>query len=304
MLIAALLALGTGALAAAGEMKMELGSDSDRKLFSARFARYGYNPFKTIVIDPKGGVRFRLPSGAKDIPQTGIYSFFAIAGDFEIVTTYDWTDVTPPREGYGMSCGLAIELDGKAPVGQLRSVSVARGHLPGKPGEVYLVTREVVTEDKSDYQTEHFPIRAKKGKLGMRREKDEVILLVAENLKDELRELARVTFTEATIRKTRLYADPGGSATFMDVKFLDFHVRAEEVTGGIPLRDQKFAWAWWLTFGGFVLVGTVLFILYRREKRRQYEDDEPAPVKKPAPAKKPAPTNKPAPTSIRPGRPQ
>lgn len=279
-LAAVLLALATSARA--GEMKMEFDSTTTPKLFISQFARYGYNPMKTLLTDSKGTLRFVLPSGTKGIGQTGLYSFFAMAGDFEIIASYEWNNVTAPREGYGVSCGIAVERDIVPPVGQVRSLSITRGHAPDKRGEGYFVMQEVVTENKEkpDYPTEHFPIRAKKGKLAMRREKDEVIFLVADSPKDELRELTRVAFTDATIRKVRIFADQGGSMTYLDTKIPDLRVRAEEITGGVPIREQTFAWGWWLAVACFVLVGSILFVLYRREKRGDDDDDEPAPAKK------------------------
>ena len=287
-----LLTLGTAAPAAAGEMKMEFDTTTEPRLFLGRFARYGYNPMKTMLTDNKGGLRFVLPSGTKGIGQTGLYSHFAMWGDFEIVVSYEWNNVTAPRDGYGVSCGIAIEREHIPPVGQIKSLSLARGHAPDKRGEGYFVTQEVITENKEkpDYPTEHFPNRAKKGKLAMRREKDEVIFLVADSPKDELRELTRVAFTEATIRKVRVYADQGGSMTYLDTKIPDLRVRAEEITGGVPIREQTFAWGWWLTIACFVIIGSILFVLYRREKRGD-DDDEPTPAKKRT-------------SSIRPGRPR
>ncbi|MCI0684532.1 MAG: hypothetical protein L0Y71_20665 [Gemmataceae bacterium] len=282
---AVLTGLCFGAGAAAGEMKVELDSAKDTKLFSSRFTRYGYNPMKTIATDLKGGVRFVLPSATKDVGQTGLYSFFAVAGDFEMALSFDWTNVTAPREGYGARCGIELEVEGSpTPM----TLSFQRTHLADKRGEGYLVVRGVLNpEKKLDYTDEHFePSKAKKGKLALRRENDELVCLAANNLKEELRELCRIPFTKTTIRKTRLFADQGTSPTFLDTKITAFRVQAEEITGGIPLRDQKFAWGWWLIFAGFLVVGSILFILYRREKRAEDEEDEPAPAKRPPPRRR------------------
>ncbi|MCI0680519.1 MAG: hypothetical protein L0Y71_00325 [Gemmataceae bacterium] len=261
---------GFAGTAAPGEMKMALDSTTDPRLFAVRFARYGYNPMKTISIDPKGGVRFQLPAATPAVQETMLYSFFALAGDFEIVAGYEWTNVTSPREGHGVRCGFEVVVEGDPTPA---SMTIERGQWPEAKRDGYLVYRGTLNAEKKRMSNEEYfePAKARKGKLAMRREKDEIVCLAANSPKEELRELCRLPFTERTIRKIRLFVDQGGSPTTLDIKFPEFCVRAEEITGGIPRRDQPFGWGRWLMWGGFAVVGTVLFILYRREKRAERE---------------------------------
>jgi hypothetical protein len=253
-------------------MKMTLDSTTDPKLLSARFGRYGHNPMKTVATDAKGGVRFQLPAGTKGIHQTGLSSFFALAGDFEIVAGYEWTDVTPPADGYGVSCGVSVDLEVIPPIKQHRIVSLARAHMPDKRGEGYLVVWEVTTEGQPNWEHKLFPTKSRKGKLALRRAEGEVVFLVADSPQEELREVMRLAFPEGKVRRTCLFADQGRSMTLLDAKLTDIRVRAEEIAPAIREREQSFAWGRWLTYGSFAVVGTVLFILYRREKRQQAQE--------------------------------
>src|SRR5581483_9777442 len=82
LLALALLAVGP-ALAARGQPpRQELDFVADGKLLDARFSRYGYAPSRSILRE-ETWLRFWLPAGAQGVGQTGLYSTFVIAGDFE-----------------------------------------------------------------------------------------------------------------------------------------------------------------------------------------------------------------------------
>ena len=130
MLSLALIALFASLYAAhaarGGELVTELDCAANVRLFDTHFARYGHFPLKSIQRE-EHGLRFKLPSATKDIPQTGVYSYVALTGDFEVEAEFEWIDVTPPKGGYGVSCGIAVDTLG--PAGQ---VSLARVILPWK----------------------------------------------------------------------------------------------------------------------------------------------------------------------------
>ena len=79
LLLTALLA----APAAAGEMTAALDVAARPKLLDTHFARYGPAALRTVGRCP-GGVRLNLPAVTKNGGQTGLYSYFAAAGDFEL----------------------------------------------------------------------------------------------------------------------------------------------------------------------------------------------------------------------------
>src|SRR5438105_1882802 len=77
------------ATAAAADLKDELDCGANPKLYDTHFPRYGYLPLKSIQRE-KQNMRFSLrPTGSKAVEQTGVYAYFAVAGDFEVSATYE-----------------------------------------------------------------------------------------------------------------------------------------------------------------------------------------------------------------------
>jgi hypothetical protein len=217
------------------------------------FTRYGYQPTKTIIHDPQG-IRFYLPASQQSIEQTGIYSSFTVAGDFEISATYDVTSISPPVGGYGASVGIVADTDG--PGGM---IALARGIQAGK-GPGYMVTRGTTDGGEKKYDGTHHPTTAKTGRLVLRREKKEVICLVSDTPQEEPHELARMPFPQDSI-KVRLVADNGGSHTTVDARLNELRIRGFEIVGGIPKYEPPKPWGWWWWAGlglmGFATVGVV-----------------------------------------------
>ena len=150
--------------------KTKLDTVANPRLFDTLFSRYGFAPLKTLQRRDKW-IRIRLPGkiGKKKTTQTGIYSYVSLAGNFTVEAKYFWGAVPNPDEGYGMSCGLALDTNG--PPGML---ALARNFSKDKGGSGYAVTRGKPDDDgKVKYDTKIFPTTAKKGRLSMRRENDE-----------------------------------------------------------------------------------------------------------------------------------
>jgi hypothetical protein len=246
--------------AGAAEMKAELDCTANVRLLDTHFARFGYSPLKTMTRDAKGGVRFRLPGATKDVGQTGMYSYVVLAGDFEISANYEWLDVEPPKGGYGVSCGLAIET-GEGGI----MVSLARGHLP-KQGQGYVVTRGEPLGGNTKFETTRYFTRATRGRLVLRRLQGELTCLAANEGKD-LEELCTVPFIDGTVRQVRVFADQGGSQTPLDARLSRITVHAEEITGGFPRREQPRPFPWWPIPSALLLIAAGLFLLRRRLKR-------------------------------------
>jgi hypothetical protein len=248
----------------AGEMTMELDTAANIRLFDTHFARYGHATSKSITREAKG-VRITLPA-KKDVAQTGLYSYVVLAGDFEVAVNYEWLAVTSPNGGYGVSCGIAIDTGNPGIM-----VSLARANLPGKgQGDGYAVTVGTTPANgPTKYETTHFPFTAKNGRLMMRREQAELVCLVTESAKVPLRALCRLPFTEDTVHQVRVYADGGGSPTAVDVRLSQIQMRAEEITGGYPVRDQPRAIPWLLIVGGVSSVALVVLFFVRRRQKSQ-----------------------------------
>jgi hypothetical protein len=258
-LAALILMLGSLAAARAADMEYELNCATDSKLLDTHFARYGHAPNRAIVREPQGFL-FQLPALAKGVEQTGVYSHFAVAGDFEVSAAFELIAVSLPQKGYGVTCGIAVDTDG--PGG---TVSLARGYQMGNVNG-YIVSQGKPSEAGMQYESTDFPSRAQKGVLAIRREKRELVCLTADRLGGELFELCRIPFTDATIRKVRVFADSGGSPTGLNARFADIKVQAEEITGGIPNRDRGGGWLGWLALAGVFIAGLIGFVVYRRRR--------------------------------------
>jgi hypothetical protein len=80
-----------------------------------------------------------------------------------------------------------------------------------------------------------------------------------------LAEIERLPFTTGNIRAVRVYADPGGSPTAVDVQVSEMQARAEQIAAGVPRRPEppRMTWVWWVVAGvaGVVLLGW-LWLLY------------------------------------------
>jgi hypothetical protein len=252
----------------AGEMKAELECPPDVKLFDAYFARYGA-PVKAITTDLRS-VRVQLSSSFPKPEQLGLYSNFKVAGDFEISAKYEWTPVNVPKGGYGVSCGIKVETNDEN-----KGVALARGNLPGK-GSVYIVTEAQKESGEMKYTNKHFPTEAKKGRLVLLREKKEVVCLAGDGV-GELQELCRLPFTEASLQRVLIVADPGAAPTDMDARISEFKIRAEEITHKIPKRDAPRGWGPWFAGGAFFGIAVGGYFAFRRYRYGQWgwsrEDD-------------------------------
>src|ERR1700722_9139732 len=96
--------------ATAGEMKMDLHIDATNpRGVREKFAFYGYKTPQSIIPEAEG-LRFVLP-GVKGTAQTGAYSYFRLAGDCEVILTYQFLpNMNPPKEGYGSGVGLSLDV--------------------------------------------------------------------------------------------------------------------------------------------------------------------------------------------------
>lgn len=243
----------------ASEMKDELRVDASTiRMLRTRFATYGHRPGQTILVEAKG-LRFRLPDGG--VPQTGVYSTFALAGDCEVTLTYDLLRLPPPRGGYGSGVGLAFDAGERIGRGSIQRVSRrAEGSgcvlqtAPGASGgEMKEVDRFV-------------PTASRRGRIGLRRVKNQLIFLRADAPTDPLTEVERLPFTDRPIRTVRVFADPGGSPTALDVRVSQIEIRAEEIASGVPRSEQRAGgWGW---LGAVMLVagGALVYWIWRTRK--------------------------------------
>jgi hypothetical protein len=200
------------------------------RLLETHFGPYGHLPARSVGREGRW-VRLRLPPHPNGVIQAGLYSYFALAGDFEFSAAYELLALPPPKGGNGVTVGIAADTEGAG-----GNVSLVRGCLPGH-GHGYAVIRGLAAEGGMHFETSFYPTAAKRGRLVLRREKSDVAFLVADGWGESPREICRLPFTDGTVAKVRLYADSGGSPTAADARLGDTVIRAEEITGGTPQRE-------------------------------------------------------------------
>ncbi|WP_020470195.1 hypothetical protein [Zavarzinella formosa] len=263
LLFAIMISLSAISSGFAGDMKQEIQSERVDYILNAAFARYGYDPYRTIGLD-RNSVRLKIKKAPKDSTQAGIYSHFTLAGDFELLADYDAIDLAKPATGYGMSLGIAVHTNG--PLG---AVFLSRSH-HADWSSCLIVTRELPGEPEKKYEAEPFSTSAKKGRLGIRRTGKELILLAAEN-KGELKELKRIPFGADPINQIRFYCDTGGAELPIDGRFSSIVVRADAINGAAFPPDTRWPWTKWLLVFSLpvFLAGLVLLILKRRRNRHE-----------------------------------
>jgi len=239
--------------AAAADMNAVLDAGKEPKLYDTHFARYGPAQVKGIVREPNG-IRIRLP--ATKVEQTGLYAYFALAGDFEVSVTYQIVSMPPPQSGFGPEFGLAVDAESAG-----LKLALTRAIKP-EGGSGIKVNRERGGNFKElAFQS----TKANSGALVIRREKTELICLASDKPGADLAEIGRFPFTDTTVRKVRLFADSGGSPTPIDARFFDFKVRAEEIAGGIVQREVTGGLGWWIT-AGVITTLVIGVVVYRRRK--------------------------------------
>jgi hypothetical protein len=281
----AVLFMGLPLVALAGDMKSELKIEGSNRLALRNFFRdYGYRPQRTLNLE-KAGLRFKLPADINEVKQTGIYSLFSLAGDCEIVMSYEIVNLPTPTKGYGSGIGLAIEPGENIGWGAIQRVTKPKKEGPGYVTEIHALEGSA-SKLKEEYKFQK--ATPTKGRIGLRRVKKELVFLAADSPTAPLEEIDRLPFSDRTITKVRFFVDNGESPTGADIRIKSIEIHADEITGGLPAIKPETSWAWWqwfLTFGGSAAALGLLFCVWRARRQRA---EEAAAVKAPVnvPAKK------------------
>jgi hypothetical protein len=246
--------------ARAGEMKDTVKIDAaNPNVLHTMFGSYGYQPRRVIAM-AGAGVRFKLPGGPGKVPQTGLYSLFTLAGDCEVSCMYELVDVQGPKIGYGCGIGIGFDLaddDGRG--------TIQRMIRPKGETLFVLQTNLYGAHDKREEVEKSTPAKGKRGWLGLRRVKKELIFLAANDWTESPVEIERMPFSDRAIQAVRFYADSGGSPTAVDARFLEITIRAEEITGAVPKSEQPLSRAWlWGLLG--VAVCSLGWLRYRSKR--------------------------------------
>jgi len=201
------------------------------------------------------------------VGQVGLYSYFALGGDFEISATFQVVSLPPPKSGYGASFGIEVEREG---ADEPRAVSIARLVQPSGAGG--FVVKLGVPQERGPLHrrtmnnNEPFPSKAKKGMLVLRRKGAEVTCLASESYEDAPSELCKVPFTAKMVNKVRLFADPGDAPNLVDGKLADVAIKADEITG--TPRPDRGVGGLWLTVAALAVLALLGWWYYRRRRSR------------------------------------
>jgi hypothetical protein len=269
-LAAVLLLAARGPALRAQELKSDLDCAANPALLDNHFGRYGY---KAAIGRDGDTIHFRLPAQEKAVEQTGLYSLFALAGDFEFSAAYEWIDVPEPSGGYGVSCGIAVETAKNVSGGGY--VSVTRCRLRKEVANNYQVTHGVLKDGAMKYEPgpqSPYPTLAKKGRLIVRREKGE-IYCQAQNDGADVEDLCHIPYTEATVQKVLLFVDAGGSTTPVDVALSQVRIKAEKHNTE-PVRLEAGGTNWWIIIPVVVAVMALCGLVYRRYSLHKERSDE------------------------------
>ncbi|HTU93408.1 MAG TPA: hypothetical protein VMF69_25225 [Gemmataceae bacterium] len=155
--------------------------------------------------------------------------------------------------------GLAFDLSGggRGSIHRLIRTTEGSGYvLQTIPGESGGNSKEV---------DRFVPAASLRGRIGLRRVKNELIFLSAEIPDGPLREIDRLPFAERTIRTLRVFAESGGSSTALDLRVSNMEIRAEEIASGVPRREQR-SWGWLWTVV-LAVSGALLFWVWRARRR-------------------------------------
>jgi len=231
------------------------------------FEAYGYKLRLPLMAVNRGvdNVQIWLPGKVPDVPQTGLSSLFALAGDCEVTCIYRLNNLEAPKTGYGAGLGLAFETAKQTARGSIQRVH----RLPDEKGYVFQ-TKLMGPDGKPKEEYRFVASSAKWGRIGMRRTQKELIFLTSDDLNAPLQEIEHLPFTDQTIRNVTIFGDPGGSPTAVDVLFWDINVRAEQITGGVAEKDKSKPGAWW-PWLVVPAAGGVLFWFWRKGRRKSDE---------------------------------
>lgn len=260
--LAAMAALLLAPRITASEMRDKVHVDvTNLRLLRTRFATYGYQPRQTILLET-AGLHFRLPSGG--VPQTGLYSYFALAGDCEATLTYELLNVPSPRGGYGSGVGLAFDAGERLGRGVIQRLT-----RPGERSGCVLQTTPGEFGGEMKKVDRFLPAASTRGRIGLRRVKDTLIFLRADAPTDPLTEFDRLPFTDRPIRAVRVFADPGGSPTALDVRVSQIEIRAEEIGAGNLRSEDRPGVRRWLWLAIPAASGAFGYWFWRTRRRRE-----------------------------------
>jgi len=241
------------------------------KPFAARSFRVIGPEASTRIKSEDEGLRITLPAEQKSPEHVGLATTFLIKGDFEITVRYEILHADPPTTGNGVGLEFYVLTDTPTTeaLGFYRLQRV-------KEGNVYMFTRATTTDQGQRRNTHKYkPSTTKAGQLRLTRAGTEVTYWAAEGAEDAFRKLHRVQLGAEDVHTVMLTAFPGKAQCAVDLRLIEFSVRAGEVAGNTEepgVSPSRGRWVW--VVAGLCGVGLVLggiLVRWRRSRVRNPE---------------------------------
>jgi hypothetical protein len=175
------------------------------------------------------GVRIRLPAGQGKPHPSNLVTNFAVRGDFEATLSYEILRADQPTSGYGVGVTLYPAIDPATK----NAVSLSRRVRTDGTTKFVSNRQQPVGEPN---RTRFMDSSATRGKLRIRRVGWIVHFLVQEGDAPDFVELDRADWAANDLRQINIGASAGDSDAGLDVRLLDFTLRAQELprTPGLP----------------------------------------------------------------------
>lgn len=217
-----------------------------------------------------GAIRITLPANREGRDVVGVSPVFSIAGDFEITFGYE---LLTADAGEDNQVGVNMRVMAGNPARQVADWGRYRG-LGNQDGYVAKRTADFDTDERVE-EVELIPTKSKKGLLRLQRTGSTLRYLISEGRGGDFQEVHHVDFIPDECR-VRL-ATVAGKGQSIDVRYLVFHVKADELPNAQPEWTRKSrAWLWWLI--GLIAVGGGVggFFLWRSRSGEGGEEQTPA----------------------------
>jgi serine protease Do len=167
--------------------------------------------------------------------DTGLIPLFGLRGDFEVMVSFEILNAERPKRGDGVGLVLFI---GNAPEPRATN-AVSLAHLLLSDGNtVFMADRQRRVQGKWTHERKSVPVNGKAGKLRIERQGGRVRFSVGERDRSEFATLTEVDFGKSDLLGFHILGGTGGSPTALDLRLLEFTVRAESLPGWSDMRER------------------------------------------------------------------
>ncbi len=174
------------------------------------------------------GLRIALPAGRPPSGQgTGASLPLAVQGDFEVTVSFEILHEPDPNEaGHQTRASVEILLERTRPARNMAAISRRIG-AEGSQFTAWRVLRDENAAEPEDVRWHAIDTTAKVGRLRLKRTGSVLAYAVAEGPDGEFTLLRQFPFGAENLKALRLVGGTGGPRVALEVRFTDFHVRAE-----------------------------------------------------------------------------